>query len=103
MALIMSRPIAPVSNRTLASRPAICILPSRTVLGLIPSDWVLYELIGSAALVGTLVLLIHTSVVSLSELSHSAMLTAAFFGVCFPFPFFLLKQSFTRWPGFPHS
>src|SRR5437879_9404786 len=99
----MSRPIAPVSNRTLASCPAIRILPSRAVLGLIPSDWVLYKLIGSAALVGTLVLLIHTSVVSLSELSHSAVLTAAFFRVYFPFPFFLLKQSFTRWLGFPHS
>src|SRR5207237_4930776 len=103
VALIMSRPIAPVSNRTLASRPAIRILPSRATLGLIPCDWVLYEPIGSAASVGTLVLLIHTSVVSLSELSHSALLTAAFFGAGFPFPFLLLRQSFARCPGFPHS
>src|SRR5205807_6739559 len=101
--LIMSRPIAPVSNRTLASRPAIRIFPSRAMLGLIPCDWVLYEPIGSVVLVGILVLLIHTSAVSLSELSHSVLLTAAFFRGGFPFPFFLLKQSLARCPGFPHS
>src|SRR5205807_9990082 len=69
VALIMSRPIAPVLNRTLASRPAIRIFPSRVTLGLIPCDWVLYEPIDSVVSVGTLVLLIHTWVVSLSELS----------------------------------
>ena len=86
----MSRPIAPVSNRTLASRPAIRILPSRATLGLTPSDWVLCVLMCSASEGWISVLFIHTSVVSVSELSHSAMLTVVFFEDYFPFPFFLL-------------
>src|SRR5437879_4306436 len=90
MVLIMSHPIAPVSNRTLASHPVICILPSRAILGLIPSDCILCVLTCSTSGVGVSVLLIHTSVVSVSEVSHSARLTTVFLEDCFPFLIFLL-------------